>query len=147
MTKTVLITGANGEIGHGLIAHMAASGDVKIVALDLHPIDDSIRARCHQTVTGDILDTGVLESLSTRYNFDVIYHLAALLSTRSERQPPLAHRVNVNGTLNLLEIAITQSRLQGGRIKFVYPSSIAVYGLPDPGDKGARGPDQRTRVV
>jgi nucleoside-diphosphate-sugar epimerase len=139
MSKTVLITGANGEIGHGLITHMAASGDVKIVALDLHPIDDTIRARCHQTVTGDILDTGVLESLSTRYNFDVIYHLAALLSTRSERQPPLAHRVNVNGTLNLLEISITQSRLQGGRIKFVYPSSIAVYGLPDLQTKARAG--------
>jgi nucleoside-diphosphate-sugar epimerase len=42
----------------------------------------------------------------------------------------LAHRVNVDGTLNLLEIAVTQSRLQGRRIRFLYPSSIAVYGLP-----------------
>jgi threonine 3-dehydrogenase len=82
-------------------------------------------------VVGDILDTHVLETLSTEHNFDTIYHLAALLSTRAERQPTLAHRVNVDGTLNLLEIAVTQSHLQGREIKFIYPSSIAVYGLPN----------------
>jgi threonine 3-dehydrogenase len=139
MTNTILITGASGEMGHGLIAHLAESNRVRIVALDLHPLSDSLRAKCFQTVTGDILDSGVLESLSTRYNFDTIYHLAALLSTRSERQPPLAHRVNVNGTLNLLEIAVTQSHLQGREIKFVYPSSIAVYGLPDQDHKAQAG--------
>jgi nucleoside-diphosphate-sugar epimerase len=129
--KTILVTGANGEIGHGLIEHISEYGGVHIIAMDLVPIDETVRARCHRLVTGDILDSRLLETLSTEHNFDTIYHLAALLSTRAERQPPLAHRVNVDGTLNLLEIAITQSRLQGREIKFIYPSSIAVYGLPD----------------
>jgi threonine 3-dehydrogenase len=129
--KTILVTGANGEIGHGLIEHLSEYGDMHIIAMDLAPIDESVKARCHRLVTGDILDTHLLETLSTEHNFDTIYHLAALLSTRAERQPTLAHRVNVDGTLNLLEIAITQSRLQGRKIKFIYPSSIAVYGLPD----------------
>jgi len=47
--------------------------------------------------------------------------------------------VNVDGSLNLLEIAVTQSRLQGREIKFIYPSSIAVYGLPDIATKQLAG--------
>ena len=128
--KTVLITGANGEIGHGLIQHLADVDNTDIVAMDLNPLDETLQKKCAATIVGDILNTSVLENLSTAHDFDTIYHLAALLSTRAERQPPLAHRVNVDGTLNLLEIAVTQSRLQGREIKFLYPSSIAVYGLP-----------------
>lgn len=132
MTKnTILVTGANGEIGHGLIEHLSSSDGTQIVAVDMNPIDKSIKAKCYKTIVGDILDSALLETLSTAHDFDTIYHLAALLSTRAERQPTLAHRVNVDGTLNLLEIAVTQSRLQGREIKFIYPSSIAVYGLPD----------------
>lgn len=128
--KTILVTGANGEIGHGLIDHLSEFGGIHIIAMDIVPIDSSVRAKCHRTVTGDILDNHLLETLSTEHNFDTIYHLAALLSTRAERQPTLAHKVNVDGTINLLEIAVTQSHLQGREIKFIYPSSIAVYGLP-----------------
>lgn len=130
-TKTILITGANGEIGHGLISHLAEHDHVKIVAIDLNTLDDTTRNRCFKVYSGDILDTRFLDSISTAHDFDVIYHLAALLSTRAERQPTIAHKVNVDGTLNLLEMAITQSRLQGKEVKFIYPSSIAVYGLPD----------------
>jgi nucleoside-diphosphate-sugar epimerase len=139
METTVLITGANGEIGHGLITQLSEAGGVSIVAMDLNPIDESLRGKCASVVVGDILGAGLLEGLSTAHDFDVIYHLAALLSTRAERQPPLAHRVNVEGTLNLLEVAITQSRLQGREIKFIYPSSIAVYGLPDLAAKAKAG--------
>lgn len=128
--KTVLVTGANGEIGHGLISHLAERADVRVVALDLQALDDALRRKCYRTIAGDIQDTGLLENLSAAYDFDTIYHLAALLSTKSERQPRLAHRVNVDGTLNMLELAVGQSRLQGRPITFLYPSSIAVYGLP-----------------
>ena len=129
--KTILITGANGEIGHALISHLAERPGMRIVALDMHTLNDAQRAKCYRAVTGDILDIALLESLSAAHDFDTIYHLAALLSTKSERQPTLAHRVNVDGTLNLLELAMGQSRLQGREITFLYPSSIAVYGLPD----------------
>ncbi len=129
-SKTILITGANGEIGHGLISHLAESDGVRVVALDLNPLDETTRSKCYRMYTGDILDSRFIESLSTGHDFDTIYHLAALLSTRAERQPTIAHKVNVDGTLNLLEMAITQSRLQGKEVKFIYPSSIAVYGLP-----------------
>lgn len=137
--KTILVTGANGEIGHGLIARLAEQPDLRIIALDLHELEENIKVKCYRVVTGDILDTALLESISATYNFDTIYHLAALLSTKAERQPVLAHKVNVDGTLNLLEMAVGQSRLQGREIKFLYPSSIAVYGLPDLETKALAG--------
>jgi nucleoside-diphosphate-sugar epimerase len=138
-TKTILITGANGEIGHGLISHFAESENVKVVALDLNTLDDATRAKCYKTYTGDILDDRFLDSLSTGHDFDSIYHLAALLSTRAERQPTIAHKVNVDGTLNVLELAVMQSRLQGKEVKVIYPSSAAVYGLPDLSTKNKVG--------
>ncbi len=130
MSTTVFITGANGEIGHGLIQHLSDQDNINIVALDLHPFDPEVAKRCTRTVVGDILDSSLLQSLSAAHEFDAIYHLAALLSTRSEKEPLLAHRVNVDGMLNILELATTQSRMQGRPVKVLYPSSIAVYGMP-----------------
>jgi nucleoside-diphosphate-sugar epimerase len=128
--RTILITGANGEIGHGLIDCLADQAQTRIVALDLHSPDETVKAKCHRVVTGDIADIALLENLSATYDFDSIYHLAALLSTKSERQPRLANRVNVDGALNLFELGVAQARQQGRDVKFLYPSSIAVYGLP-----------------
>src|SRR5262249_13941522 len=99
--------------------------------LDLHQTDETLKARCYRSVTGDIADIALLENLAATYDFDAIYHLAALLSTKSERQPRLANRVNVDGTLNLLELGVEQAKQQGRDIKFLYPSSIAVDGLTD----------------
>jgi nucleoside-diphosphate-sugar epimerase len=129
-TSTILITGANGEIGHGLVSRLSEAGQVRIIALDLQNPDESVRQRCYRTLTGDIADIDLLESLAATYDFDTIYHLAALLSTKSERQPRLANRVNVDGTLNLLEMGISQAQQQQRHVKFLYPSSIAIYGLP-----------------
>src|SRR5204862_6372948 len=108
-----------------------AEGGARLVALDLHLPDTFVQTRCHRVVSGDISDVALLDTLAATYDFDVVYHLAALLSTKSERQPRLANRVNVDGTLNLLEMTVSQVRQQERDIKFLYPSSIAVYGLPD----------------
>lgn len=129
-TKTILITGANGEIGHGLISNLARRPDVRLVAMDMHDLDEKLKAKCARVYIGDIMDESLLKNLSANHEFDVIYHLAALLSTKAERQPHLAHQVNVGGTLNLLELAVEQARMRGRPVKFIYPSSIAVYGLP-----------------
>jgi nucleoside-diphosphate-sugar epimerase len=137
--QTILITGAGGEIGHGLITRLAELGDNRIVAMDLSPIEDGLKAKCHRAIQGDILDTGLLGSLAASNEFDVVVHLAALLSTMSERQPALAQKVNVEGTINLLELAVGQARQQGREVKFLYPSSIAVYGLPDLATKAKAG--------
>ena len=66
------------------------------------------------------------------FEVDLVFHLAALLSTRAEFTPMTAHHVNVEGTLNLLEFAQRQGESHGRPVVFVYPSSIAAYGLPRP---------------
>lgn len=124
----ILITGANGEIGHGLIRYLANLSDTPaIIALDLKPLDANLRPLVQESIVGDILNTDMLDDLQARYTIDTIYHLAALLSTTSEKYPELAHQVNVQGTVNLLQMANKEDHT----VKFIYPSSIAVYGLPD----------------
>ena len=49
-----------------------------------------------------------------------------------------AHQVNVEGTLNLLEFAQHEAESHGRPVVFIYPSSIAAYGLPDLDDEDAR---------
>ncbi len=135
----LLITGANGEIGHGLIEHFRKSGEHSIVALDLRPIDEHLRPHCEAVLAGDILDQNLLQRLVSEYEIHAIYHLAALLSTRSEYTPDIAHKVNVEGTLNLIKLAHEQARWHGTPVKFLFPSSIAAYGLPNLVEKTRAG--------
>ena len=137
--SAILITGANGEMGHGLIAALHQKNNVNIVALDLNPLDDSISVLANEKLMGNILDQSLIEQLNGEYEFDTIYHLAALLSTRAEFSPRAAHDVNVGGTLNLLNLAIEQGRSQGNAVKFFFPSSIAVYGFSGLDEKNAAG--------
>ena len=129
--EVVLITGANGEIGNGLISHIAENDRTKIIALDVMPLDENLRPMCERSIQGDILDKMLLGRLVAEYEIRTIYHLASILSTKAEYNPETAHRVNVEGTLNLLRLAVEQATWQGKPVKFLYPSSIAVYGLPD----------------
>lgn len=137
---SVLITGANGEIGHGLIERIAGSDHATVVALDLRPIDEHLQPLCEASIVGDILDDNLLKRLISEYEIHAIYHLAALLSTRAEYTPDTAHRVNVEGTLNLLQLASEQARWHGNPVKFLFPSSIAAYGLPDRQTKDSNPP-------
>jgi nucleoside-diphosphate-sugar epimerase len=127
----ILITGANGEIGHSLVEYFGQVGSHDIVTLDLNPMDRRLRSYCHSAITGDILDQKLIDRLVSEFEIDVIFHLAALLSTRAEYTPMAAHRVNVDGTLNLLQMAAEQARWRGSAVKFLFPSSVAVYGMPD----------------
>ncbi|MCB9452169.1 MAG: NAD-dependent epimerase/dehydratase family protein [Anaerolineaceae bacterium] len=139
--KIILITGANGEVGHGLINALAEQANTPdIVVLDIRVLDKAMRAKVHEVKVGDILDTAMLETLTNEYEIDAIFHLAALLSTHAEFNPEQAHRVNVQGTINLLRLSLEQSRMREKPVKFIYPSSIAVYGLPDLNTKAASKP-------
>jgi nucleoside-diphosphate-sugar epimerase len=135
----ILVTGAAGEVGHGLIGALAGRGRAGIVAIDVRDVDPSLRPMCMESYVGDICDGALLSRLLAMYEITEIYHLAALLSTRAEFTPETAHDVNVGGTINLLRLAAEQARSHGQRVKFVFPSSIAVYGLPDLATKAAAG--------
>lgn len=139
--KIVLITGANGEVGHGLITALAARPDTpNIVVLDIRMLDKEMRSKVFEVKVGDILDTAVLENLTNEFEIEEIYHLAAVLSTHAEFNPEQAHRVNVQGTINLLKLAMEQTRLRESPVKFIYPSSVAAYGVPDLATKAAAKP-------
>ena len=127
--KIILITGAAGEVGQALIKELAKSETHPLVTLDLSPLPIDLPHGTH--IQGDILDRALLDRLVAEYEIDTIYHLAALLSTRSEFSPERAHRVNVEGMLELLKLASEQSQWRGRPVQFIFPSSIAAYGLPD----------------
>jgi nucleoside-diphosphate-sugar epimerase len=126
-----LVTGAGGEMGQALVQRLAALGRHAILALDLRPLPDDVARRCAVVRTGDILDEHLLDRLVSEFEIGLVFHLAALLSTRAEFVPDTAHAVNVEGTLNVLRLALEESRSHGGRVRVLFPSSIAVYGLPD----------------
>jgi nucleoside-diphosphate-sugar epimerase len=126
----ILITGAGGEVGHGLVARLASSGS-PIVTLDVNPLDASAASLVTREFVGSIADSSILDRVLAEFEVVRIFHLAALLSGRSEITPVTAHHVNVAGTLNLLEFAQRQGESHGRPVVFVFPSSIAAYGLPD----------------
>ena len=128
--RVVLITGASGEVGHALVKALAEQGNSHLLSLDLHALPEDI-AGLATHVEGDLLDEHLLSRLVSEFEIDVIYHLAALLSTRSEITPEMAHQVNVEGTLMLLRLASEQSQWRNRAIQFIFPSSLAAYGLPD----------------
>jgi nucleoside-diphosphate-sugar epimerase len=127
----VLITGADGEIGHALVANLADKRSLAVVSLDVNALDPRLARLVQREFTGSILDTSLLERILAEFEVDLIFHLAALLSSRAEFAPMAAHHVNVEGTLNLLEFSARQAESHGRPVVFVYPSSIAAYGLPD----------------
>jgi nucleoside-diphosphate-sugar epimerase len=135
----VLITGAGGEIGHGLIEQLAKAGRQPIVTIDLNPLDPSLGRKVQREFTGSITDAQLLDRILAEFEIDTVYHLAALLSTRSEFTPVTAHQVNVEGTLRLLEFAQREAESHGRPVLFLYPSSIAAYGLPDLDTKNRAG--------
>lgn len=128
--KAILITGASGEIGQALITSLSQMSPMPILTLDLHPVPQEFMSLCSH-ISGDILDHNLLARLVTEYDFEMIFHLAALLSARSEFSPELAHQVNVDGTLALLQVAAEQSQRRGKPVRFIFPSSIAAYGMPN----------------
>jgi len=129
--KLTLVTGAGGEIGHGLIHQLAALGTFDIVALDRRPLPPELARRCAATWVGDILDRPLLAALRSKAEISTIFHLAAILSTQAELIPEAAEEINVQGTMNLLQLAVEAARARGEAVRFLFPSSIAVYGLPD----------------
>lgn len=137
--RTVLLTGAAGEIGHGLVHGLRTHDDIRIIATDLKEIPEGTRSLCDEVHVGDVCDEGLMQQLIAMHEVTDIYHLAALLSTRAEHVPEIAHEVNVGGTWNLLKLAAAHSASHGSPVRFVLPSTIAVYGLDGPEHKDREG--------
>jgi len=128
--RVIFITGASGEVGQALLRALAQNPQNQLLTMDLHPLPPELRALSAH-VEGDLLNMRLLARLVSEYEIDAMYHLAALLSTRAEIQPEEAHQVNVEATLQLLKIAAEESQWRKRPVQFIFPSSIAAYGLPD----------------
>lgn len=140
-TRAVLITGANGEVGHGLIKELSKQGGYEVVALDVRALDSDLQGSVSAHYQGDILDSNLIGQISKKHTFEKIFHFASILSTGGEKDPQRAHEINVNGTLNILNLAREHSqRLQSGQVAnggspelrtmVLFPSTIAAHGIP-----------------
>lgn len=130
--QNILITGANGEVGHGLINVLKSQKpESDIIALDLNDLDQNLQNYVKVFIKGSVTDKPLIEKIFSEHKIDIIFHLAAVLSTSGEKHPEIAHEVNTGGTHNLLSIANAVSSRDKRVIKFIFPSTIAVYGIPD----------------
>ena len=136
--RTALVTGANGEMGHLLVPALRNQG-YEPVAVDLQPVSPEIAAHCRATMVGSVVEPALMADIVRDHAPDAVFHLAALLSSKAERDPDLAHDVNVSATLNLFRLCRERARTSGRDVRFHFPSSIAVYGLPDAAAKAAAG--------
>jgi threonine 3-dehydrogenase len=132
--KLVLVTGACGEIGQALVQGLAKQGGYRIVTSDLAPLPDHIRSISAEHAQGDLV---YKVKTFYDYDFDIIFHLAASLSSKAEVSSEEAHRINVEGTMQLLMLAAYRSEKYHKSVKFLFPSSIAAYGMPDLATKTA----------
>jgi nucleoside-diphosphate-sugar epimerase len=125
-TRKILITGASGQIGTELaVALRAKHGKDNVVASDLRRCPALEEAGPFFAL--DVLDKKAIAAAVERAGADTIVHLAAILSAVGEKNPDLAWDVNINGMLNVLDVARDMKLRQ----VFV-PSSIAAFGPGTP---------------
>jgi threonine 3-dehydrogenase len=136
--RLALVTGAAGEMGHLLIPALRQRG-FEVVTVDLQSLSTELARSCRECVDASILDDRAMHKLFAKYRFSHVFHLAAILSTKAEKDPGLAHRVNVEGTFGLFRLCLQQAEENGAAPRLMFPSSIAVYGLPDASIKTAQG--------
>lgn len=125
-TNYVLVTGAAGQIGSELIPALQEHyGLEKVVSVcrKTDPTEKIKRGKYHMNV--DVSDINTLRPIFEMYKFDRVYHLAALLSGTGEQNPMLCWKVNMDGTINVLELC-----REFNVPRVLIPSSIAAFG-PD----------------
>ncbi|MGI8734970.1 MAG: GDP-mannose 4,6-dehydratase [Pyrinomonadaceae bacterium] len=134
--KSILITGGAGFIGSHLVDRLLAEGDWRVSVVDdfndfYAPAIKRNNIRAHQQnpsyklFEADIRDKSSLSRIFSDDKFDCIIHLAARAGVRpSLSQPQLYVETNINGTMNLLEVA-----RENGVRQFVFGSSSSVYGV------------------
>jgi nucleoside-diphosphate-sugar epimerase len=121
---SVLVAGGRGFIGRSLCALLEQEG-YRVLSVDQtsHHALQFNSARSHRNLQCDIADYAQVRKLFAAESVDGIIHLAAVLPTVARRDPLLATRVNIGGSVNLLEMA-----RQFAVRRFVFASSLSIYG-------------------
>jgi nucleoside-diphosphate-sugar epimerase len=125
--EKILVVGASGQIGVELtLALRKIYGNANVVASDLREENQLLKGS-GPYVPLDIMNKEMLHVQVIRQNVTQIYLLAAILSATGEKNPNLAWNLNMQGLLNVLDIAKEE------QVRKVYwPSSIAVFGPTSP---------------
>jgi nucleoside-diphosphate-sugar epimerase len=129
--ERILIIGANGQIGSELAGALAQRhGADNVIASDIGP--DNVYGAARYTRV-DVLDRDAVAGLIAAEGITQVYQLAALLSATGEKAPLKAWTLNMDGLLNILEIA-RERGAAGKPLKVFWPSSIAAFGPNTPAD-------------
>ncbi len=122
---TILVTGANGQIGSVLTKSLQAHYGIRqVIATDIRPPSEPSEGTY---LTLDVTDRPSLDELVSRHRVTQVYHLAAILSAKGESDPLLTWDINMKGLFNVLEVARERQVA-----KVFHPSSIAVFGKEAP---------------
>ncbi len=128
--KKILIVGALGQIGSELTMELRkVYGGENVIASDKKNTASEKLQNSGPFEMIDILDRNAIVPLIKKYNVNIIINLAAILSATGEQNPMLAWNVNINGLINVLEVA-REYKMQ----QVLIPSSIAVFGPGTPID-------------
>jgi len=122
--ERILVTGALGQLGTELVLKLQSIyGHQNVIATDIHPpLNSDFQG---EFIALDVLDQNRISKVVKQNQITQIYHLAAILSANAEQNPALSWKINMDGLINVLEVAnATKIR------KIYWPSSIAVFG-PD----------------
>ncbi len=139
--KKILITGAAGQIGSELTELLRNQyGNENVVAAIY---SKSMRAAsiAEPFCKLDIRDQNSLEEVVKQYQADTIFHLASLLSAKAEENPQLAWEININGLINVLEVA------RENNCAVFFPSSIGAFGPTTPRDNTPQITIQRPNSI
>jgi nucleoside-diphosphate-sugar epimerase len=127
--QKILVIGANGQIGSELVEALATQhGAQNVIASDVSPTNLYNAARY---TTLNVLDKVALAALITDEGITQVYQLAAMLSATGEAAPLKAWTLNMDGLLNILEVARERGAI-GKPLKVFWPSSIAAFGPNTP---------------
>src|SRR5450830_37973 len=127
--ERILIIGANGQIGSELVGALAAQhGADNVIASD---ISTTNLYRAARYTPLNVLDKEALSALVTEQGITQVYQLAAMLSATGEAAPLRAWTLNMDGLLNILEVARERGVI-GKPLKVFWPSSIAAFGPNTP---------------
>ncbi|MBD0285957.1 MAG: NAD-dependent epimerase/dehydratase family protein [Bacteroidota bacterium] len=125
--EKILVIGASGQIGVELtLALRKIYGSGNVIASDLREENALLRGT-GPYVSLDVMNREMLHVQVIRQNVTQIYLLAAILSATGEKNPSLAWHLNMQGLLNVLEVA-REEKLR----KVYWPSSVAVFGPTSP---------------
>jgi len=125
--KKILVIGCSGQIGSELTLELRKIyGDNNVVASDINSPTEAI-CKCGTFEIVDILNRIKLKEIVEKHKINIIVNLAAILSAVGEEKPMLAWDVNMNGLINVLEVA-RECKID----TVLNPSSIAAFGPGTP---------------